>query len=269
MLGASRDSLLSRAEALDADRSAPGFDALAAELFAVAELLDQESALRSALGDSGQQVQVREGLAREIFAHRISTLATNVVCGVVSERWSKDTDMVIAIERLAEQAAFTVSESEGTLDATEEELFLFGRALDGSSDLQMALTNPAEPPASKAAIVRDLLAGRCTETTQLVLVNAVSRLHGQRIDAVVEHLCELAAKQRQRVVAEIRVAAPLTKGQQQRLADVLTRIKGRTVRLNIAIDPTVLGGVYAKVGDEVIDGTVSSKLEQARRAVLG
>ncbi|MCX6387939.1 MAG: F0F1 ATP synthase subunit delta, partial [Solirubrobacterales bacterium] len=200
---------------------------------------------------------------------RVGVLSTEVVCGVVSERWSKDSDMVIALERLAEQAAFTIAESDGSLDATEEELFLFGRALDGSPELQMALTNPAEPAASKAAIVRDLLAGRSTPTTLLVLTNAVSRLHGERIDAVVEHLCELAARQRQRVVAEVRVAAPLSASQESRLAELLTRIKGRTVRLNVAIDPTVLGGVYARVGDEVIDGTVSSKLEQARRAVLG
>lgn len=269
MFGASRDSLQHQSEVIDAFSQAPGFSELAQELFAVAALLDAEGQLRAALADSGQPLQARDGLAREIFSSRISALATDVVVGVVTERWSKDADLVVAIEHLAEQVAFTVAEADGTLDATEEELFHFGRALDRSSLLQMALTNPFESPSTKVAIVRDLLTGRSTDTTRLVLEQAVSRLHGQPVEAVVDHLCDLAAKQRERVVAEVRVAAPLDTAQHLRLADLLTRLCARTVRLNVAVDPTVLGGVYAKVGDEVIDGTVATKLEQARRAVLG
>jgi F-type H+-transporting ATPase subunit delta len=102
-----------------------------------------------------------------------------------------------------------------------------------------------------------------------VLEYAVGHLHGRRIDAVVDDLVALAAKQRERVVAEVRVAAPLTDEQERRLAAALTRLKGRTVRLNVAIDPSVLGGVHVRIGDEVIDGTVAARLEQARRAVLG
>ena len=94
-------------------------------------------------------------------------------------------------------------------------------------------------------------------------------MHGQRLNAAIDTLCELAARQRERVVAEVRVAAPLTEEQSRRLAAALSSLKGRTVRLNVAVDPAVLGGVMVTIGDEVIDGTVASRLEQARRAVLG
>jgi F-type H+-transporting ATPase subunit delta len=94
-------------------------------------------------------------------------------------------------------------------------------------------------------------------------------LHGQRLDAAIDTLCELAARQRERVVAEVRVATPLTEEQSRRLAAALSSLKGRTVRLNVAVDPAMLGGVMVTIGDEVIDGTVASRLEQARRAVLG
>jgi F-type H+-transporting ATPase subunit delta len=97
----------------------------------------------------------------------------------------------------------------------------------------------------------------------------VGHLHGRRIDSVVDILCELAATQRQKLIAEVRVAAPLTDSQKQRLTAALSTLKGRTVRLNVAVDPSVLGGAHVKVGDEVIDGTVASRLEQARRAILG
>ena len=148
-------------------------------------------------------------------------------------------------------------------------IFLFSRALDSSPALQMALTDPSQSAQTKGAIVRDLLGGRASATTEQVLQYAVGHLHGRRIDAVVEDLCGLAAKQRERVVAEVRVAAPLDPAQERRLADILGRLKGRTVRLNVAVDPSVLGGVHVKIGDEVIDGTIASRMEQARRAVIG
>lgn len=269
MLGASRGSLTHQGEALEARRTSAGFENLAAELFSVADLLWREKQLRNALADSGQPVPARNALVREVFGSRVSALATDVVADVVAERWSTDQDLVLALEELGCQAAFAVADANGQLDATEEEIFLFGRAIDESSDLQMALTNPATTAASKAAIVRDLLAGRGTAATESVLSFIVGNLHGRRLDSVIEHLCDLAARQRERVVAEVRVARPLDADQSRRLADALSRLKGTTVRLNVAVDESVLGGVYVKVGDEVIDGTVAAKLEQARRVVLG
>jgi F-type H+-transporting ATPase subunit delta len=269
MFGSSRDSLAACQEGLDARRRDAGFTGLPAELFSLAGLLADEGQLRSMLADSGQPASVREGLVRQILGGRVSELAIDVLLVVVQHRWSSDLDMVLALEQLADQAAFTVAEADGTLDATEEELFLFGRALDASADLQMALTDPAQSSSVKSAIVRDVLSGRSTVATDHVLQYAAGHLHGRRIDAVVDGLCDLAAKQRERVVAEIRVAAPLSDGQARRLTDILSRLKGRPVRLNVAVDDTVLGGVHVKIDDEVIDGTVAARLEQARRAVLG
>lgn len=269
MLGSSRESLAACQEGLDALRGEAGLGQAAADLFAAAGLLDAEGQLRSTLADSGQPAVVREGLVRQIFGGRIADLAVGVLVTVTSRRWSSDLDLVLAVEILAYQAAFTVAEADGSLDRTEEELFLFGRALDSSPALQMALTDPSQSAATKAAIVRDLLGGRSSATTDQVLEYAVGHLHGRRIDAVIEDLCGLAAKQRERVVAEVRVAAPLDEAQERRLGEMLSRLKGRTVRLNVAVDPAVLGGVHVRIGDEVIDGTISSRLEQARRVVIG
>jgi F-type H+-transporting ATPase subunit delta len=269
MLGSSRESLAACQEGLDARRQDAAFAQLSGELFAVAGVLDREVQLRSTLADAGQPNSVREGLVRQLFSGKVSDLAVDIVLTAVDRRWSQDVDLVLALEQLADQAAFTVAEADGTLDATEEELFLFGRALDSSSNLQMALTDPAQSAATKAAIVHDLLQGRATAATREVLEYAVGHLHGRRIDAVVDELCGLAAKQRERMVAEVRVAAPIEQEQERRLADALTRLKGRQVRLNVAVDPAVLGGVHVRIGDEVIDGTVASRMEQARRALLG
>ena len=199
----------------------------------------------------------------------MSPLAVEVVEAAVADRWSSSDDLVEGLEALGAQAAFAVAEADGTLDTVEEELFRFGRAVDASPELQMALTDPSGDASRKAAIVRDLLAGRSARATQQVLEHAAGHLRGQRIDAAIDRLVTLAAEQRARIVAEVRVAAPLEPEQERRMAAALSAIQGRQVRLNVAVDPSVLGGAHVKVGDEVIDGTVASRLEQARRALLG
>lgn len=269
MLGASRESLAGLSDRLDEVRSDASFASVAGDLYAVADLLEREKGLRIALSDSGTPVLAREATVRELLQGRISAPALALVAAAASARWSADRDLVDALERLAAQAAFTSAEADGTLDATEEEIFRFGRAVDASPELQMALTDPGLESSAKSAIVGDLLQGRATAATRQVLEYAAGHLRGRRVDAVVDDLADLAATQRNRVVAEVRVARPMSDEQQQRLGAVLSQLKGRTVRLNVAVDPDILGGVYVRVDDEVIDGTVATRMEQARRAVLG
>lgn len=269
MIGASRDSLAACIEALDARRGAADFSSVGEDLFAVAALLGQQTQLRSTLADSGQPESTRRGLVEQLLTGKISSTALEVVASTVGQRWSEDDDLVLALEQLADQAVFTVAQDDGTLDAAEEEIFRFARAVQASPELQMALTDPAQSAAVKANVVTDLLAGRATPATVTVVKYAVGHLHGRRIDSVLDHLCDLAAAQRQRVVAQVRVAQPLEAEQTRRLAAALSALTGRTVRLNVAVDPEVLGGVHVTLGDEVIDGTIATRLEQARRAVLG
>lgn len=269
MIGSSRGSLATCREGLEARRNADGFDQLSRELYSVAGLLTTEPQLRSVLADSGQPLSVRESLVRQVLGGRVADLTIDVVVLVTSQRWAEDLDLVLALEQLAAESAFMVADADGTLDATEEELFRFGRAVDASPELQMTLTAPSQTAATKAKVVADLLAGRSTAATREVLEYSVGHLHGRRIDAVIDELCDLAAQQRERVVAEVRVAAPIDDDQRRRLAEVLTKLKGRPVRLNVAVDPAVIGGAHVRIGDEVIDGTVASRLENASRAILG
>ncbi len=269
MLGASRDSVTVLMRAL-AEREGAGLAGdLAEQVYSVADLLGREKQLRTSLADSGMPEQARQSLVRSLLSDRVSATTVDLVVLAVSQRWSTDTDMVVGLEALAAQAAFARAQAEGSLDATEEEIFRFGRAVDASSDLQMALTDPALPASTKAAIVDSLLEGRSTEATRQVLAYAVGHLHGARIDAVIDELSRAAAAQRERVVAEIKVAAPLEPGQHDRLVAALSTMTGRQVRLNVAVDPTVLGGVYVAIGDDIIDGTIATRLAQARRAMLG
>lgn len=269
MMGSSRENLSGLRGRLDQRRGAPGIEDLHGELFAVADLVGQDTQLRSALADAGQPDGARAALVQALFAERLSPLAVEVLTDIVSQRWSNPPELVEAIEALAAQSAFMVAESAGTLDSVEAELFGFEQALAGSAELQMALTDPAVGPAAKAGLVGTLLEGRASQTTSQVLSYSMSHLRGRRADAMVEALIGLAAQQRDRSVAEVRVARPLDPDQAARLTAVLSRMQGRQVRLNTVLDPDVIGGISVRIGTQVIDGTVATRLEQARRALAG
>ena len=254
---------------LDQHREDAGLAALPAELYAAADLIESDTTLRQALSDAGQPKEARAGTIHAILDGRLSALAVDTLADVVSQRWSDPTAMVEAVEALAAQAAFMAAENGGSLDAVEDELFAFSRAVSTSADLQLALTDPAVGMQAKAGLVRTLLGGRAGDASTQVLAHSMSTLRGRRADAVIEDLIDLAAEQRGRSVAEVRVAQPLTEDQASRLTAALAHRYGREIRLNVAVDPAVLGGVSVRVGTEVIDATVSTRIEQARRTLVG
>jgi F-type H+-transporting ATPase subunit delta len=254
---------------LDGRREDPGLATLPGDLFAAADLVGQDLQLRMALSDAGQPVQSRVGLVRAIFAGRVSPLAVDTLADVASQRWPESTSMLEAVEGLAAQGAFLGAERAASLDAVEDQLFGFSRAVSESADLQMALSDPSVGSQAKAALVESLLVGRAQTQTVQVLAYALSHLRGRRADTVIEGLMDLAAEQRGRSVAEVRVARPLDPEQATRLSAALSRIHGRDVRLNVAVDPEVIGGISVRIGNEVVDATMATRIEQARRVLVG
>ena len=267
MLGSSRESLAALRTSLDARSGEPGFAAVAGDLLAVASVLGREKSLRQTLADSGQPVETRQGIVRQLFGGQISETSVAVLGDVVAARWSDDADLVEAVERLGAQAAFVGADRDGSLDRVEDELFRFGRAVDSSPELQMALTDPSLPADRKAALVQRLVGSQASPVTAQLLAHTAANLRGSQPAVAVQHLADLAAEQRRRVLAEVRSAVALTDEQSSRLAAALSTLQGRQVRLNVIVDPEVVGGIVVSVGDEVIDGSIASRLEQARRAV--
>jgi F-type H+-transporting ATPase subunit delta len=266
MLGASRAALAAARDDLAGRADDPAFPGLSQELLDVAHLLGREPQLRSALTDPGDTGERRAALARELFGNRISPVAVAVVSSLAARRWSAPRDLVDATEALAAEAAFTVAEREGRLDAVEDELFRFGRTVEGSPRLRATLTDPAVPDADKAAVVGSLLAGKASDETTRLARYVAAHPRGRRLEDAIGELVQAASIRRQRLVAEVTVAVPLTDEQRDRLGAALSRIYGRVVDLQVSIDPEVRGGVSVRVGDELIDGTVAHRLAEARRS---
>lgn len=264
MQGASREAL---ATVQGAVRELSSSAALGGDLLAVAGLLGREGGLRTALTDNGAAPQRRAGLARRVLDGKVGADALAVVEQAVTQRWSSPRDLVEGLEALGAEAMLAHAESEGRIDAVEEELFRFGRVLDSSGELQVMLTDPAVPDAVKAEVVSDLLAERTQPETRALVRHAVAHPGGRRLAESLAGLVELAATRREQLLADVRVPMPLTDRQHHRLAVALTRIYGQPVTLAVSVEPDIIGGAVVRIGDEIIDGSVASKIAAARRAL--
>lgn len=160
-----------------------------------------------------------------------------------------------------------IARAEGILERVESELYELGRQIESSSGLRASLTDPQLPLERKRAIVSDLLGGRASSLT----VGFAEFMLGQGLAAemgsVAKALADQAAASRSRRVAEIRSAIPLEPATVERLAAALGRATGTTVEVKTVVDPSVVGGIVARVGDTVIDGSVASKLDSLRNAL--
>jgi F-type H+-transporting ATPase subunit delta len=164
-------------------------------------------------------------------------------------------------------ALFNVARAEGSLADVEDELFRFSQTLQGSDELREALTDPAIPVARRQQIVEDLLGGKASSTTVALVSMVVGTGRARELPAIIRELVEMSAAEANKAVAEVRTAVALNQDQQDRLAKALGEATGRQVTLKMVVDPSVLGGVVAQVGDTVIDGSVRTKLERLRNAL--
>jgi len=166
------------------------------------------------------------------------------------------------------QALFAVAEAEGELEQVEDELYRFGKSALDDPALRQALTDPALPAERKKAVIQDLLGGKASKHTVTLLGFVVDQGRAKDLPRIIEAMAELAAERRRRAVAEVRTAVPLDATRRDGLAKALSEATGKDVELKVLVDPSVIGGVVAQVGDQVFDGSIRRKLELAREQLV-
>jgi len=166
-------------------------------------------------------------------------------------------------------ALFEVARSEDALGRVTDELFRFSRAVEASPELRSALTDPTSAAEAKKTILDDLLGGKVHPVTTRLLNLVVEAGLARELSRLVDSFNQKASAAGQASVAEVRVARPLDDDQRWRLAEALSRAKGRPVDIKVIVDPSVMGGVVTTIGDEVIDGSVRRRLEQLRASLAG
>ncbi|MCA0294904.1 MAG: F0F1 ATP synthase subunit delta [Actinobacteria bacterium] len=246
---------------LDAQTASPE---LAAELFAVADLLGGQAQLRNAIADLTVDDDRRAGLANAVFSARVSAPTATVVAAAAGLRWNSPAALVAAIDRQGVRALLGHALAAGTLDTVEEELFRFTRTVVADHPLRSALDDRTAPVALRQQLVGDLLDGRADADTAALARRAVARATVSFENTVEDYLA-LAADVRSRAIATVTVARPLDAEQGARLLAALERQLGRSVNLQVIVDPSVIGGARVQVGDEVIEGTVAGRLAAAEK----
>ena len=244
--------------------SASDIESLAGDLFTVVDALDSSVMLRRALTDPTASESARQQLVHNLLDGKVSKTAVDIVAQAAAMRWAGGRSFTAALERQAVRAQLMVADNEGNLENTEDELFRFARLVEATPELRNALSDRSVPVSNRQELVEQLLAGRATPAT-IVLAKRAVAARDRTFAHTIEGFVTLAAAQKNRVVATVRVARALTPEQRERLRRSLSRQVGRDVTLQEIIDPGILGGVRVELGDEVIEGTVADRLEQARR----
>ena len=271
MRGASRESLAAGRERLEALLATRGADpvAVADVLFSVTNLLAATPGLRRALTDPSRSPAAKGELLTRILQGKVSAGTVELLAGLARGRWAAAADLTDAVESLAVSAVLASAERAGRLDAVEDELFRFSRIVAGDTTLRDAFSQRTEGTDRKSQLAARLLSGKAAPETIRLASQAAAYPRGLRTEHVLQTYVEAAAQRRRLIVAQVVSAVALTSSQRDRLEAALQRTYGQGVRIALEVDPGVVGGLRIQVGGEVIDGTLATRLDKARRRLAG
>jgi len=260
MGSATTQALAASAAALDKQRVGA---ATARDLFAAARTAAGSSQLSGALADHSAAPEARAALVGSVFA-KLSAGARNVVATAAAQRWSRPADLIDGLETLAIRAAAKASDAD-----VAGELFEVSRLVATNPELELALGSSLGDAKAKSDLVQKLLGGVASEATVLIVSELVRELRGRRLRRLLQSAIDIVASQSGRTVSTVTTAKPLTAEQAERLRATLSRTYGGEIALNQIIDAGVVGGIRVQIADDIIDGSISSRLTDLRQKLAG
>ncbi|BCW19613.1 F0F1 ATP synthase subunit delta [Pseudarthrobacter enclensis] len=275
MAGVSSESLATALAALEGKLPTASLQ-LAKELFGILGMVDSSAGLRRALTDPSRNGDEKSALVRQLVGGKVSADAADIAGGLASSRWASARDIGDALETLAATVVISVAENKSAVSASgitgleelENDLFSFNQAVASNHEVQRALSEPQASAAAKAALAEKLVPG-VSEEAKVLITQAVSQPRGIKPTRLVERFAELAAKRQQRWIATVSVTRPLSQTQQARLQAGLNALYGRELKINVNVDPALIGGIRVQVGDEVLDASVMTRLGELQRQLAG
>jgi F-type H+-transporting ATPase subunit delta len=241
---------------------------LSSQLFFAAEVLSKNTSIRRAFADPSRDGASKAALVKDLFAKSLAAPALGILTDVSTLRWSAAGDLVHVLEQLAIEAEASAANLNNELDRVEDELFETSQLVVDNFELRKALVGTGTP-AAKSALITEVLAKKASSSTVKLAVALVTGLRGRSIEAAFADYLFGLANRRNRLIAVIRVASAITDAQKTRLAAAIESQVGQPIRVNVQVDPSILGGVSVKFADELVDGSVSNRLAGAGRALAG
>ncbi len=253
--------LVSELEGSEADDAKLG-----EELFGVATLLRAEPALRRIATDASIEADAKAGLAADVFGDAVGEVALGLVTSAVRHRWTASRDLADVLEHLGVLALVHSAGKDG--GRVSDELFAVRQLVDSNPELRTALSDPARSVQDRTGLLAGLLGNQTLPATTTLVEQAVSGT-GTTVDASLRAYQDIAAGARGETVATVRTAHELSKDDEQRLAGALGKQYDTTVHLHVVVEPDLVGGLRVEIGDDVIDGSVANRLDDARRRIAG
>lgn len=236
------------------------------ELFAAGRIIGDSNHLLSALSDPGVDAPAKVALVKQLFGPNYGSVTVDLLSGIASSRWSTHRDLLAGIEEIGIRA---VAGSGASSAAIDSELFEFARAVTSDAELELALGSKLGSTDQKRGLVERLLGGRASAPTTAIVRQLVTQPRGRRIGELLRYASSIVADQSGSAVATVTAAVPLASAQIDRLQSTLAAKYGRTVQINQVIDPAVVGGVRIQLGDDVIDGSVATRINDLRLQLAG
>lgn len=265
MGSATREALAAAQQALTAQGNKADL-AVAEELFAASCIIADSSQLRGAISDPAKSGEEKSALVSSVFSSRVSAPTSSLLASIVAQRWSSDRDLLAGIEEIGIRTIAGAAPASVELDA---ELFAFGGAVSSNADLELALRSKRSDPASKAHLIERLLTGKASEQTIAIVRQFVVQPRGRSVRVALRQSAAIIADQAGLAVATVTSAKPLASAQLDKLRSGLAVRYGRDLQLNQILDPTLIGGLRIQVGDDVIDGSVATRINDVRLQLAG
>ncbi len=280
MAGVSSESLTTALGQLEATLPTASLP-LAQELFSILAILDSSAGLRRSLTDPSRTGEEKSALVASLVNGKVSAEAAAIVGRLAAARWSDARDLGDALETLAATVVIAVAENRSTsvssansvsglsaLTTLENELFSFNQAVESSHEVQRALVEPQADGSAKVGLALKLVPN-ASEESKVLVRQAVLNPRGLKSVRLIERFANLAAARQQRWIAEVSVSRPMDAAQLERLQRGLNSLYGRELNINVRVDPALIGGVRIRVGDEVVDASVMTRLGELRRQLAG
>ena len=264
--GASAEALADLSEELGSTRTLADAATLGEDLFGVARVLRDEPALRRVLTDSAVEGEAKVGLVESVFSSALGTHSVEVLKEAVQRRWTFSRDLADVLEHLGVLALVHSAGRDGS--RVSDELFAVRQLVDSSPELRTALSDPARSVQDRTGLLARLLGDQTLPATNRLVEQAVSGAD-TTVDASLRGYQDIAAGARGETVATVRTAQQLSKSDEQRLAGALGKQYETTVHLHVVVEPDLVGGLRVEIGDDVIDGSVANRLDDARRRIAG
>lgn len=239
--------------------------ATAEQLLAAGRIIGDSAQLQSILTDPATESARKVEALKAVFGSSLSAPVFEILGTVVSKRWSAEADLLAGIEELGLRAAADSAEGADI----EGELFAFGKTVAGTPELELAIGSKLGDSDSKVTLIERLMSGKVSPQTLVILRHLVRQPRGRRINALVRDAAAIVADQTGYAIASVTTATPIAADQLARLQSGLSASYGRQLKINQVVDPDLVGGVRVQIGDDVIDGSVASRLQELRLQLAG